>query len=224
MSGPLNFRAGGVEGRPRPKDRWRTPPDLYARLDAEFGFALDAACDSDNKVAQWGICRDLGDDALRREWHRYLGVKPGKGGAVWCNPPYSNMRPWLERGRAEGRHVTVVMLVPADTSTRWWRDLVAADASEVRFLTGRPKFHLPEGGEHKTKRSGGGLTVPAALVIYRPAGGPPHYGYMDARLRRQGALPTAADPPMPPSERATREALAAAERDGVNSSWAEGQR
>lgn len=172
-----NYRAGGREGRPAGKDRWRTPPDLYARLDAEFGFALDAACDSDNRLAPRGYEHDRGWDALRMSWW----TTTQGAGAVWVNPPYSNLRPWLEKGRQEGGlGPAVVMLVPADTSTRWWLDLVASDATEVRFLTGRPKFHLPEGGEHKTKRSGGGLTTPSALVIYTPAGGPPTYSYTPA--------------------------------------------
>lgn len=169
-----SYRAGGREGRPARKDDWRTPPDLYARLDAEFHFELDAACENHNQLAPNGYSVDRGEDGLLLPWHVF-------GGAAWCNPPYSRIRPWLEQGLRAGRTVPVAMLIPADTSTRWWFECVAHDASEVRFLVGRVKFRHPDGSLHSTKRSGGGLTTPSAIVVYRPAGGPPRYSYMEAR-------------------------------------------
>jgi phage N-6-adenine-methyltransferase len=176
VTGP-NFRAGGVEGRPRPSDSWRTPPDLYARLDEEFRFVVDVACERDNCLAPFGLFHDEGIDALTWQWSI-------TGGAVWCNPPYSRIRPWLEHASEEGRRCVVVVLAPVDTSTRWWLECVAKEAAEVRFLTGRVKFHLANGcGEHKTGRGGGGLVTGSALVIYSPTGGPPRYSYMPARAR-----------------------------------------
>lgn len=176
MSAPANYRRGGREGRPARKDDWRTPPELYNRLCAEFHFALDAACESHNQLAPTGIRADLGEDALLQDWR-------SAGGPVWCNPPYSRIRPWLEQAiRCASVH-PVVLLVPADTSTRWWLECVAHTASEVRFLVGRVKFLLPDGSRHDTKRCGGGLTTPSAIVVYRPAGGPPRYSYVPAVTR-----------------------------------------
>jgi phage N-6-adenine-methyltransferase len=171
----LSYRAGGREGRPARKDDWRTPPDLYARLDAEFHFALDAACETHNQLAPAGYRADQGEDGLLLPWHVF-------GGAVWFNPPYSRISPWMDQGvRCARAGVPAVGLVPADTSTRWWLECVAHEAAEVRFLVGRVRFHLPGGGEHRTKRSGGGLTTPSAIIVYRPSGGPPRYSYMEAR-------------------------------------------
>lgn len=169
----LSFQGDEREGRPSRKDDWRTPPDLYARLNAEFHFALDAACETVNQLSPAGLQVDRGEDSLLLPWHL-------SGGAVWCNPPYSRIRPWLEQAFRAGRFVPVVMLIPADTSTRWWFECVARDASEVRFLVGRVKFLHPDGSLHSTKRSSGGLT-PSAVVIYRPSGGPPRYSYMQTR-------------------------------------------
>lgn len=174
MSASPNYRSGGREGRPAPKDDWRTPPDLYARLDSEFRFALDAACEAHNQLAPNGLRADEGMDGLLLPWHTY-------GGAVWCNPPYSNVRPWLERALVASRLVPVVLAITADTSTRWWLECVAHEASEIRFLTGRVKFLLPDGARHETKCGGGGLTTPSAIVVYRPSGGPPRYSYIPAK-------------------------------------------
>lgn len=171
----LSYRAGSREGRPDRKDDWRTPPELYAALDQEFRFCVDVACESHNRLAHAGIHADEGGDALLLPWDIY-------GGAVWCNPPYSRIRPWLEQALRASRLVPVVMLIPADTSTRWWLECVACDAHEVRFLVGRVRFLHPDGTGHKTARSGGGLMMPSAIVVYHPAGGPPQYSYMPARV------------------------------------------
>lgn len=154
-------------------DVWRTPPPLWFPLNEEFHFALDAACETHNQLAPHGLCADRGDDALLMPWHVY-------GGAVWCNPPYSRIRPWLEQGIRAGRIVPVVMLIPADTSTRWWFECVAHLASEVRFLVGRVRFRAADGAPHQRKGGGGsGLSTPSVLVIYRPSGGPPRYSYTE---------------------------------------------
>lgn len=180
---PLTWRSGGKEGRPRPKDDWRTPPDLYGRLDREFGFAWDAACTYKNCLAPTGsYAGPWGGDAFRAPWPIDLGP-------IWNNPPYSNVRPWLVRAREAGLRVPVVCLLPADTSTRWWWDLVATSASEVRFLRGRVRFYTPDGaGIHKTRGGGGSTIGPSAIVIYSPAGGPPTYRYMLARVPAQKSL------------------------------------
>lgn len=169
----LSYRQGKREGRPARKDDWRTPADLYARLDREFRFAVDVACESHNQLAPAGIRADEGGDALLLPWDTF-------GGAVWCNPPYGRIRPWLDQALRASRIVPVVMLVPADTSTRWWLECVAYDAHQVRFLVGRVRFRHPDGSVHSRDRSASGLT-PSAIVVFHPAGGPPQYSYMETR-------------------------------------------
>lgn len=55
-------------------DDWETPEDLYRALDAEFAFTLDPV-------------PLHGTDGLTCPW---------KGHRVYCNPPYSNIYPFLE--------------------------------------------------------------------------------------------------------------------------------
>jgi hypothetical protein len=97
--------------------------------------------------------------------------RPGRPpGPIWMNPPYSNLKPWLSRAREAGLRIPVVCLIPADTSTR-------------------VRFHTPDGaGIHKTKGGGGSTIGPSAIVVYSPAGGPPRYTYILARLPAQASL------------------------------------
>lgn len=181
------WRSGGTEGRPAQKDDWRTPPELYARLEREFGFAWDAACTFQNCLAPSGAHYGgphgfpQTGDALAMSWPI--------SGPIWMNPPYSNLKPWLSRAREAGLRTPVVCLLPADTSTRWWFDFVACSAYEVRFIRGRVRFHTPDGGGiHKTKGGGGSTVGPSAIVIYSPGGCPPRYTYIPARVPAQGSL------------------------------------
>ncbi len=92
-------------------DRWATPPDVYAALNAEFDFNFDP-CPLDGD-------KD-GLSTLFTEW---------KGKRVFCNPPYGpGIGEWLKRGfEAE----IAVFLIPARTDTRWFHDIVLPNAREI---------------------------------------------------------------------------------------------
>lgn len=135
---PQQVRRRGVDDT---ADDRRTPDELWAPLHAEFRFTLDvAASEANAKVPRF--C-SLERSGLERAWH---------GEQVWCNPPYSNMRAWVEKAWRE--HVAgcplVVMLAPANrTEQKWWQELIepARDREpmilRVRFLPGRWRFHRP---------------------------------------------------------------------------------
>jgi hypothetical protein len=64
---------------------------------------------------------ELDQDGLTLPWH----------GLVWCNGPYSNPLPWCQRLRAhDGPWVALWKL---DTTTAWWRELMAAKADWAPF-------------------------------------------------------------------------------------------
>lgn len=127
---------------------WPTPRDLFAQLNSEFHFTLDACASPDNAcLPRFYTERDEG---LMRSW---------QGERVWCNPPYGGqIRRWMEKCWTEARHALVVALVPSRTDTAWWHDY-AMEAGEIRFLRGRLRF---EGAEHSAP-------FPSALVIWRPS-------------------------------------------------------
>ena len=65
------------------KDCWQTPLWLFDALDIEFGFWLDSAASDKNALCAHWLTE--ADDALNSEWVSH--------GAIWNNPPYSNIRP-----------------------------------------------------------------------------------------------------------------------------------
>ncbi|CAM3432322.1 DNA N-6-adenine-methyltransferase (Dam) [Salmonella enterica subsp. arizonae] len=101
------------------KDCWQTPIWLFDALDIEFGFWLDSAASDKNSLCAHWLTES--DDALNSEWISH--------GAIWNNPPYSNIRPWVEKAAEQcvQQRQTVVMLVPEDMSVGWfskaWRAL-----------------------------------------------------------------------------------------------------
>jgi phage N-6-adenine-methyltransferase len=115
-----------------------THPSLFDPLHARFGFTVDvAASDRNHRVAPY-FTRDT--DGLAQSWG---------GHTVWCNPPYSNLGPWVAKAWREWfeSQPTVVMLLPANrTEQAWWQDLVEPyrdrDDSPLRteFLRGRQRF------------------------------------------------------------------------------------
>lgn len=111
------------------RDEWRTPPWLfkYARvvlLGASDDVVYDAACNRTNALAspvhkRWG-------DALSVPWH----------GKVWCNPPYSNIPPWIEAAfKCDG---PVVMLIPSPNGESYYPPLLEK-AHEIHIV-GRVGF------------------------------------------------------------------------------------
>src|SRR3990167_4481676 len=149
-------------------DNWETPPELLDVLDREFSFDLDAAASAENAICGPHITSE--QDAL---------VSPWIGSTVWCNPPYSRLPAFTARALSESRlhKNTVVLLIPAYTDTKWWRDHVLP-AREIRFLVGRLRFR-ESGLPRDTAR------FPSALVIYRPIAGVssrhPHVQWWDWR-------------------------------------------
>jgi site-specific DNA-methyltransferase (adenine-specific) len=137
--------------RPRPpraelarRDSRATPPELYAALDAEFRFTLDPCPYDDSPIAGAPL---WGRDGTAGSW---------AGERVYCNPPYSDIAPWL--AKAHEADVTVYLL-PVKSDTPWWHDHVMR-AGEVRFIRGRLRF----GG------MSGGAPFPSAVVVFWKVG------------------------------------------------------
>ena len=106
--------------RPRPKrtgatDSRATPPELYAELDAEFRFDMDPCPLDASALAGASL---WGRDGLRLDW---------RARCVFCNPPYSDIGPWLEKAREPE---LAVFLLPVKSDLAWWH-LHVMDAEEV---------------------------------------------------------------------------------------------
>jgi phage N-6-adenine-methyltransferase len=134
---------------------WWTPRDLVSALFQEFPFDLDAAASQENAICDPFISAEK--DALKTPWD---------GRVVWCNPPYgkgnsASIKEFVQRGYEQHlvQKNTVVMLLPAYTDPKYWRDY-CTQAHEIRFLTGRLAFL--EAGQKKMS-----ARFPSAIVIWK---------------------------------------------------------
>jgi phage N-6-adenine-methyltransferase len=122
-----------------------TAPEVFGPLNQRFGFSIDVAASTENtKLPRY---YDRFDDGLAQTW---------AGESVWCNPPYSDIRSWIEKAHSEwdwssprrkGAEL-IVMLLPANrTEQGWWQDLIEpyrlTSQIRVEFLRGRMRFIKP---------------------------------------------------------------------------------
>lgn len=158
---PVKKSAGDYGGSKTPADQrdlWRTPPALFACLNAEFCFQLDAAAAAHNALCRKFITAE--QNTLETPWDDYLSIP----GYVWLNPPYSDITPFVKKAAAESANqIGTVMLVPADTSVGWFKEAIQT-ASEVRFITaGRLAFINPVTGKSVSGNNKGSM-----LIIWHP--------------------------------------------------------
>lgn len=154
----MNGDYGGSKTPLDQRDLWRTPPALFAALDAEFCFQLDAAAAPHNALRRKFITAE--QNTLETPWADYMSIP----GYVWLNPPYSDITPFVKKAAAESNNqIGTVMLVPADTSVGWFKEAIQT-ASEVRFITaGRLAFINPVTGKPVSGNNKGSM-----LIIWRP--------------------------------------------------------
>jgi phage N-6-adenine-methyltransferase len=117
-----------------------TTPEVFDPLHERFRFTVDVAAAAHNaKVPRF---YSIEDDGLAQDW---------TGERVWCNPPYSDIAPWVEKANGCDAEL-VAMLLPANrTEQRWWQDLVEPyrdrpGGIRCEFLPGRIRF-IKAGGD-----------------------------------------------------------------------------
>ena len=165
-----------------------TPQGLFDQLNREFHFNLDPCATAENAKCKKYFTID--DDGLNTRWG---------GRTAFVNPPYGReVAKWVKKsiedshgagattGATTGASAaasggattstggaTVVMLLAARTDTRWFHDLIAPHASEVRFIRGRLIF---AGMKHRAP-------FPSMIVVFRPiTDGPYTWGTWSTRM------------------------------------------
>lgn len=113
-----------------------TPLELIKKLGK---FDLDPCGLNFHKTA--GKIIEWPNDGLSENW----------AGRVWCNPPYSNPTPWLDR---LSRHNNGIALVLNSTDTEWFQEYVFNRQCGVLFLKGRPKFMRKDLSRFQIMRGG----------------------------------------------------------------------
>lgn len=126
-------------GRQAKVDDRTVPTEVFAPLHERFRFTVDAAATAENaRLPRYWTAED---DGLTQGW---------SDERVWCNPPYSDIGPWVRKAWDEWTLYTpelIVMLLPANrTEQGWWQHHVEPyrDQSDghmrVEFLPGRMRF------------------------------------------------------------------------------------
>lgn len=119
-------------------DQRETPEWLVeecAKRWAGGAFDLDVAASVENAKAPHFYTAEM--DGLVQPWR----------GRVWCNPPWSDIKPWVIIAREQSYTdvaSVVVMLLPVRTGTEWW--MIARQYAEgTHFIRGRVQFHSRTG-------------------------------------------------------------------------------
>lgn len=131
-------------------DEWLTPFHIIESLGP---FDLDPCSPADRP---WDTAKKhytKEDDGLLKPWK----------GSVWCNPPYSCCKPWLDKCM---RHQDSLVLLFARTETEMWQKYVWAEGSAtgILFIFGRLHFHRLDG-----TRAEANAGAPSAIVAYGEA-------------------------------------------------------
>lgn len=146
-------------------DEWETPPELFATLNKEFGFTLDAAASPANHKCKLYLSQQ--DDALGQSWEAAAlrdtpsGLVEWPRASIWLNPPYSRhlQARFIRKARDEAakfRGPLVCCLIPARPDTKVWQETIFPCASEIRFISGRVRF----------VGASAGAPFPSAVVIF----------------------------------------------------------
>ena len=114
-------------------DERETPNELFDELNKEFLFEIDlAASDNLHKLPMYYTKEN---SAFKHTWT----------GANFCNPPYSDISPWLRYG--SNQKALTVYILPCDTSTKWFHQYLwdrfkhkPRTNVQLRFPKGRYKF------------------------------------------------------------------------------------
>jgi phage N-6-adenine-methyltransferase len=158
----------------RPKggrsDDWLTPPWLLHQIMDRFGPLYWDACPS--KIANhWRsggpVFSGILSDGLSNSW----------ASSIWCNPPYSNIYPWVTRAAEQvgkGYCPLAILLLPVRSDTEWWQwimggGIVRGNAASVLFFRHRIRFINPT-----TLTQGASPTGGSCLAVFaRGLTGPP---------------------------------------------------
>lgn len=134
-------------------DVWLTPRPI---IDLLGPFDLDPCAATDQPWRTADTQYTVVDDGLSKPWR----------GMVWCNPPYSQARLWLER---MANHDNGIALIFARTETVTFHEFVWMRCSALLFPRGRLYFVRGDGQRADNSRGSGNAGAPSVFVAYGQA-------------------------------------------------------
>ena len=139
------------------RDEHRTPKYIFAYADRRWGpIKVDLAASSENPLCRYWITKD--QDSHTACWHKIDQAGPAMKDAPiesgWCNPPYSQITPWIQKAIDEARSdFTTIMLLPTFNGER--RDKLIIDhATDIVMIVGRIGFVRPDGEKNSSNTRG----------------------------------------------------------------------
>ncbi len=171
---PLNLFGPELElGRPATTDDLTTPAHVVEVLHRFSTVGLDP-CSNRTSLVRALVTVMLPDNGLAYDWR-------GRG-LVWCNPPYSDPWPWVEKGLASADEI--VYLVKQDTATKWGEHLTKR--CNVLVLCHPPRLSFSLDGQ-------GVLTANFSSAFFyrgpRPQRFAEHFGELGTPLALPGGNP-----------------------------------
>ena len=136
----------------------RTPPDIWADLQKEFDFTLDACASDANHLLPKYYTAD--DSALKHDW---------TGEVAYIHPLFDGKIGLFVEKAFNTKNFTGVFLLPASTHTKYFHDYFYKNPNcEIRFLKKPVKgFHF--GHDDGTEDDAGkiGYIKPLMVVIMK---------------------------------------------------------
>lgn len=174
------------------KDTYQTPKYLFRWLENRFAwFHIDGCSNGKNALRpNWigpaaegldeeSLSGQIATDFLGDDIFDYLLEQVADScdlQRIFVNPPYSNPLPFVQRA-AELKHAghLVVMLLPADKSTKWY-GVIQENATEViDIIGGRVNFINPITGEEVKGNNKGSM-----IAVFDP--------FVEGQVTRQVSL------------------------------------
>ena len=115
------------------RQEWRTPVELWTKLNAEFCFDIDVAASEHNTLCV--VCITKAQNALQRAW--FDGYS-----AAFCNPGFSEGGEWARWAHRQTELVpgaVAVVIGLASIGSEWFK-FASQKAAEIRLLNPRVQF------------------------------------------------------------------------------------
>ncbi len=139
------------------KDCYRTPKYMVNWIKMNFLTNVDGCADCQNAIhgCYIGLDQDnekisdffkfdMGELEDEIYWNEGSKSKP----RIFINPPYSNPLPFIQRAiDLMKQDVFVVMLLPADKSTKWYEEINKNATEVIDIIGGRVNFINPVTGK-----------------------------------------------------------------------------
>lgn len=132
------------------KDSLQTPRFIYDWLHAKYNFNVDLCASDDHHYC---------DKYYTKENSCLINIWDAGANVGFCNPPYSNIDPFIHCAIAYARYgFTTVMLIP-DFNGEERFDRISKCATVIIHLIGRVSFIRPDTGKSYNGNSRGSCVV-----------------------------------------------------------------